>query len=124
MHPGRKGRYPWYMGLFSRRTPKNNNSTSTSRHDQRAAKSATLSHFQEFVGSRVGVESYFEPETPREQSALLLVARDGEWTRRRVPDLKTAASIANDLGIPFYVNVKTGNPDSMRQWNLRQQRGR
>ena len=124
MHPGRKGRYPWYMGLFSRRTPKNNNSTSTSRHDQRAAKSATLSHFQEFVGSRVGVESYFEPETPREQSALLLVARDGEWTLRRVPDLKTAASIANDLGIPFYEIVKTGYPDSMRQWNLRQQRGR
>lgn len=112
------------MGLFSRRAPKNNNSANASRHDQRAAKSATLSHFQQFVASRVGVESYFEPETPREQSALLLVARDGEWTRRRVPDLTTAASLANDLGIPFYEIVKTGYPDSMRQWNLRRQRGR
>ena len=124
MHPGRKGGYPWYMGLFSRRAPKKNNKETASRQDQRAAKSATLSHFQQFVSSRVGVESYFEPETPREQSALLLVARDGEWTRRRVPDLTTAASLANDLGIPFYEIVKTGYPDSMRQWNLRRQRGR
>ncbi len=110
------------MGLFSRRGSGAKDTPHSSRRDQHAARSATLTHFKDFVSTREGVESYFEPETPREQSALLLVARDGEWTRRRVPDVKTGASIAQDLGIPFYEVVKTGYPDSMRQWNLRQRR--
>ena len=110
------------MGLFSRRGSRAKDVPQPSRRDQHAARSATIAHFCDFVATREGVESYFEPETPREQSALLLVARDGEWTRRRVPDVKTAAAIARDLGIPLYEVVKTGYPDSMRQWNLRQRR--
>lgn len=108
------------MGIFSRKKP--SNSDNTSRKSQHAAQAATSKHFEEFVTSRVGVESFFEPATPREQAALLLVARDGEWTRRRVPDLTEGARLANSLGIPFYEVVKTGYPDSMRQWNLRQQK--
>ncbi|MCF2706403.1 oxidoreductase [Arcanobacterium haemolyticum] len=109
------------MGLFSR---KRHSSSNPSRHSQREAQAATVKHFEDFVGSRIGVEAYFEPETPREQSALLLVARDGEWTRRKVPDLREGGQLAAKLGIPFYEVVKTGYPDSMRQWNARQQRGR
>ncbi|WP_182049081.1 oxidoreductase [Changpingibacter yushuensis] len=107
------------MGLFSRKKPEK--SEGQSRRSQHAAQAATLKHFEGFVATKLGVESYFEPATPREQAALLLVARDGEWTRRRVPDAAAGAQLANTLGIPFYEVVKTGYPDSMRQWNLRQQ---
>ena len=112
-------RYPFSMSLFSRKRKVEGEAP---RRSQREAQAATMAHFEDFVKTRVGVESYFEPETPREQAALLLSARDGEWTRRRVPDIGAAAKLANELGIPFYEVVKTGYPDSMRQWNLRQQR--
>jgi len=52
----------------------------------------------------------------------MLVARDGEWTRRKVPGVAEAARLAQQLGIPFYEVVKTGYPDSIRQWNERQRR--
>lgn len=110
------------MGLFSRRSKASSHGAGAPRRDQKAARNATVAHFQEFVAERVGVEGYFEPETPREQSALLLVARDGEWTRRRVPDLRTAAELTQKMEIPLYEVVKTGYPDSMRQWNERQRR--
>ena len=68
-------------------------------------------------------DSYYEAETPREPSALMLVARDGEWTRRKVPGVRDGAKLANELGVPFYEVVKTGYPDSVRQWNERKRRG-
>ncbi|MDO4888376.1 MAG: oxidoreductase [Actinomycetaceae bacterium] len=105
------------MALFSRKRDK-----SPSRRDQAAARSATTQHFEQFVASRQGVEAFYEPQTPREPSALMLVARDGEWTRRRVPDAVAGAKLAQQLGIPFYEVVKTGYPDSVRQWNERQRR--
>lgn len=101
------------MGLFSRRKkPEDAN-----RREQRAAKAATLEHFRDFVSTRDGVEAYYEEPTPRAQAALLLVAIDGEWTRRRVPDRVSAAEVAADLDIPFYEVIKTGYPDSMRKYN-------
>lgn len=105
------------MGLFSRKRD-----SPSSRRSQAAAKIATVGHFERFVASRQGVEAYYERETPREPSALMLVARDGEWTRRKVPGVAEAARLAQQLGIPFYEVVKTGYPDSIRQWNERQRR--
>ncbi len=108
------------MGLFSR---KRSGDERPSWRSQRQAHAATVAHFGNFVATHLGVEAYFEPETPREQAALLLVAREGEWTRRRVPGLREAGELAADLGIPFYEVIKTGYPDSMRRWNERQHRG-
>ncbi|MGO1638693.1 oxidoreductase [Ancrocorticia populi] len=110
------------MGLFSRRKTDSGKGSDAPRRDQKAARTATIDHFRDFVATRTGVEGYFEPETPREQSALLLVARDGEWTRRRVPDLKAAVDLTGKLEIPLYEIVKTGYPDSMRQWNEQQRK--
>lgn len=76
------------------------------------------------MATRVGVEAYYERETPREPSSLMLVARDGEWTRRKVPNEREGAKLAQDLGVPFYEVVKTGYPDSIRQWNESQRKGR
>ena len=98
------------MALFSRKGK-------VPRRQQKEAEVATRAHMAEFASSRIGVEAYFEPPTPREQAALLLVANDGEWTRRRVPDLASAASVAQEIGLPFYEVVKTGYPAAMRRYN-------
>lgn len=107
------------MGLFSR-FKKNHVSGSAGPAFDARRRDATRAHLAEFASNRRGVEAYFEPGTPREQPALLLVARDGEWTRRRVPGLKEAADLSQSIGLPFYEVVKTGYPDAMRKWNERQ----
>lgn len=99
------------MALFSRKEKK------VPRRQQKEAEAATRAHMADFAASRIGVEAYFEPATPREQAALLLVAHDGEWTRRRVPDLASAINVAQEIGLPFYEVVKTGYPAAMRRYN-------
>lgn len=99
------------MGFFSRLTGSD---------DQRSSKADTIRHFTEFASTRKGVEAYFEQASGREPMALLLIARDGEWTRRQVPSPKAAAKIATDLGIPFYEVLRTGYPQRMRDWSARQ----
>jgi len=86
------------------------------------ARRATIEHLQEFVRTRVGVEAYVEPPTQDTGATLLLIATTGEWTRRRVPDERTAFDVAGSLGIPVY-NVRfTGYPQRMRDWNSSQRR--
>jgi hypothetical protein len=53
---------------------------------------------------------------------LLLVAIDGEWTRRRVPSVEWAHKFANNLGIPSYDAAVVGYPPRMREYNARQKR--
>lgn len=103
------------MGLFSRR------SRSRAAHGG-VRRSTTAKHFADFIETRAGVEAYFEVETPREPAALLLVARTGEWTRRRVPDLAAGAQLARELGVPFYEINRTGYPESVRRWNAEHRR--
>jgi hypothetical protein len=83
---------------------------------------STMAHLAEFAGSRVGVEAYIEPPTHVTQTTVVLVATSGEWTRRKVPDARTARQIAKDLGIPVYDVQLTGYPARMREWSARQRR--
>ncbi len=106
------------MGLFSRRRPRATDGTA--EPTGREAQEATLTHLRDFTRTRVGVEAYVEPQTNVTQTTLMLIATDGEWTRRRVPDARTAHSIARDLGIPVYDVQRTGYPQRMRDWNSRQ----
>ncbi|NUU16123.1 oxidoreductase [Cellulomonas humilata] len=107
------------MGLFSRRKP-----AATDAPTDRDARAATLAHLQDFVTTRVGVEAYVEPQTNSTPTTMMLVATDGEWTRRRVPDPKTAWQLARDLGIPVYDVQRTGYPQRVRDWNSRQRLAR
>ena len=50
----------------------------------RASGSADLAHLEQFVATRRGVEGYVEPRTAVTETTILLVAADGEWTRRRI----------------------------------------
>lgn len=75
-----------------------------------------VSHLSAFAGSRAGVEGFVEPQTLTTSTTLVLVAADGEWTRRRVPSPKAAFDLGRKLGIPVYDVAATGYPQRMRDW--------
>jgi len=109
------------MGLFSRRKPA---AATTDAPTDSDAREATVAHLKDFVATRVGVEAYVEPVTNSTPTTMMLVATDGEWTRRRVPDPKTAWELAHDMGIPVYDVQRTGYPQRVRDWNSRQRLAR
>ncbi|HET7531238.1 MAG TPA: oxidoreductase [Mycobacteriales bacterium] len=85
----------------------------------RSADSADEKHLTEFAASRRGVEGFVEPRTAISDVTLLLVAHDGEWTRRRVPSVEWAHAFANRRGIPSYDAAVVGYPERMREYNRR-----
>ncbi|MBK5216814.1 MAG: hypothetical protein JJE02_04450 [Propionibacteriales bacterium] len=89
----------------------------------RDASKEDLKHLKEFVTSRKGVEAYVEPKTNVTQATVLLVAHDGEWTRRRVVSAEGANDLARKLQIPCYDANRVGYPKRMREYNLRQSKG-
>ncbi|ADG74994.1 conserved hypothetical protein [Cellulomonas flavigena DSM 20109] len=107
------------MGLFSRRR-RGAAATPADAPTGREARAETLAYLREFVATRVGVEAYVEPRTNVTPTTLMLVATDGEWTRRKVPDERAAAALARDLQIPVYDVQRTGYPQRVRDWNARQ----
>ena len=86
----------------------------------RAADSADLRALREFATTRHGVEAFVEPPTTMTATTVMLVAHDGEWTRKRVPDAPAAHKLARELGIPAYDAQVVGYPQRMRDWNRRQ----
>lgn len=80
-------------------------------------KSADRKYLEEFVQSRRGVEAFVEPQTVLSSTTVVLVAHDGEWTRRAVPSPQAAFSWANKLGIPCYDVNLVGYPQRMRDWS-------
>ena len=45
-----------------------------------------FAHLEQFVATRRGVEAFLEPKTTVTETTVMLIAHDGEWTRRRVPE--------------------------------------
>lgn len=86
----------------------------------RASDGADQAHLQEFVGTRKGVEGFVEPRTTVTDVTLLLVAHDGEWTRRRVPSVGWAHDFCNRHGVPSYDAGLVGVPQRMREYNRRE----
>lgn len=91
----------------------------------RGATREDLQHLQEFASSRRGVEAYVEPQTFATETTVVLIAFDGEWTRRRVRGPKEAYDLAKGWGIPAYDAGVVGYPQRMRDWSARhrEQRG-
>jgi hypothetical protein len=85
----------------------------------RTADKGDRRHLEEFVNSREGVEAFVEPKTNMTAPTMVLVARSGEWTRRRVPDQATAFAWAQKLGVPVYDANLVGYPARMREWDAR-----
>ncbi|RAK39672.1 hypothetical protein B0I29_104209 [Actinoplanes lutulentus] len=88
----------------------------------RPVNQADLQHLTEFVRSRRGVEAFIEPQTTVTETTVLLVAHDGEWTRRRIESPEIARRFAHQLSMPIYDVKLMGYPQRMRDYNERQKR--
>ncbi|MGW4718036.1 oxidoreductase [Nocardia sp. NPDC004260] len=75
-------------------------------------------HLADWVRTHVGVEGYIEPKTTVTDVTVVLIAADGEWTRRIVGE-RGAQRLAKDLHIPVYDVRKTGYPQRMRDYDAR-----
>ena len=85
----------------------------------RSAGSADLDHLRAWAGSRRGVEGFVEPRTSTTSTTLVLVASDGEWTRRRVDSTRAAFAFGARTGIPVYDVAAVGYPPRMREWTAK-----
>lgn len=72
-----------------------------------------------WAAQRHGVEAYVEPPTIVTELTVVLVAHDGEWTRRRIGTAKQARKLGEDLQIPVYDVTKVGYPQRMRDHDAR-----
>lgn len=108
------------MSWFNRR--KASRTEAGAAVSDRHAGRADLDHLRDFAKSRTGVEAYLEPATSVTQSTVVLVAGDGEWTRRRIASPQAAADLARKLGIPVYDTNRVGYPQRMREFDLRERK--
>lgn len=110
------------MGLLDRFRGRGAGGAAGARGDRRgtldrASGSADLAHLEEFVATRRGVEGFVEPRTAVTETTILLVAADGEWTRRRIDGPDVARRLSRELAVPVYDAQVTGYPQRMREWN-------
>jgi len=96
------------MGLFGRRRDRHN---------------PDVEHLERFVASRSGVEAYLEPRTNVTPATVILIAADGEWTRRPLA-ARDAFALGHRLAIPVYEVARLGYPQRVRDWNAAQVAGR
>ena len=85
----------------------------------RGERKAEFEHLSTWAVTRRGVEGFVEPETPTTVSTLVLVAADGEWTRRRVDSPAAAFRFGRKAGIPVYDVAAVGYPPRMREWTAK-----
>jgi hypothetical protein len=71
-----------------------------------------------WASTRRGVEAYLEPRTTMTDTTVVLIAYDGEWTRRRITEAG-ARQLAHRLGIPVYDVKLVGYPQRMRDYTAR-----
>jgi hypothetical protein len=90
----------------------------------RASTGEDESHLEEFVSTREGVEGFVEPRTAVSDVTLLLVAWDGEFTRRRVPSADWAYKFCQRRGISAYEAGVVGIPTRMREYIAREKERR
>jgi hypothetical protein len=86
---------------------------------RRAASQEDLDHLEHFARSRPGVEALIEPRTTVTETTVILIAHDGEWTRRRIGSPDEARRWGHRLGIPVYDVALVGYPQRMRDYNAR-----
>ncbi len=90
------------------------------RHGRSAeGKGEDLAYLRAWTAARTGVEGFVEPKTTVTDLTVVLVAADGEWTRRRAGTERDAVRLADRLGIPVYDVEKLGYPQRMRDYDAR-----
>ncbi len=76
-------------------------------------------YLRDWARARTGVEAFVEPETSVTDVTVVLVAGDGEWTRRRAGGAAGARRLGEQLGIPVYDVQRVGYPQRMRDYDAR-----
>ncbi|UVS77822.1 oxidoreductase [Actinokineospora sp. UTMC 2448] len=107
------------MGLFDKLRPKRGKGKPGTL---RQASKQDTSHLDEWAASRTGVEAYVEPRTNVTDTTVVLVAHDGEWTRRRIADFDAALEFGRKRQIPVYEVARVGYPKRMREYMARQKK--
>ncbi|WP_330182200.1 oxidoreductase [Nocardia sp. NBC_01503] len=79
---------------------------------------ADLTHLTTWTRTHHGVEAFIEPRTTVTDVTAVLVAHDGEWTRRVVGE-RGAHRLSSTLRIPVYDVRKVGYPQRMRDHDAR-----
>ena len=77
-------------------------------------------HLLGWMSSRHGIEIYTEPKTSVTQPTMVLVAHDGEFTRRPVRSPEVAEKFAREHAVPIYDATVVGYPQRMRDYSRRQ----
>lgn len=80
---------------------------------------ADLKYLRQWVAQHHGVEAFVEPRTTVTDVTVVLVASDGEWTRRRAGGDAGARRLSDRLDIPVYDVQKVGYPQRMRDYDAR-----
>jgi len=83
------------------------------------ARQGDLKYLSDWVATHTGVEAFVEPRTTVTELTVVLVANDGEWTRRRVGSERDARKLSDRLRIPVYDVQKVGYPQRMRDFDAR-----
>ncbi|MBV9141457.1 MAG: oxidoreductase [Pseudonocardiales bacterium] len=86
----------------------------------RVTSEADIDYLAQWAASRRGVEAFVEPRTMVTETTMVLVAHDGEWTRRRVGGSHGARRLGKRLRIPVYDVSLIGYPQRMRDYTARQ----
>ena len=100
------------MGLLSRLT--------RGRIGRRGAAGDDQAHLRAWAAAHEGVEAFVEPRTTVTATTVLLVDKDGAWTRRRIADPAAARKFARSLAMPVYDVQLVGYPQRMRDHDARQ----
>jgi hypothetical protein len=80
---------------------------------------ADLKYLRQWVAEHEGVEAFVEPKTTVTEVTVVLVAANGEWTRRRAGGESGARRLSDRLNIPVYDVQKVGYPQRMRDYDAR-----
>jgi hypothetical protein len=76
-------------------------------------------HLREWATAHEGVEAFVEPRTTVTDTTMLLVDKDGAWTRRRIGGPDDARKLARKLAMPVYDVQLVGYPQRMRDHDAR-----
>lgn len=86
----------------------------------RSRRRAEFEALGEWVRARRGVEVFVEPKTPVTPVSMLLVASDGQFTRRAIASPQEAKAFAHENSLPIYDATIVGYPQRMRDYSRRQ----
>jgi hypothetical protein len=101
------------MGLFGRLRRARPGTT-------RRADGGDEAHLRAWTAAHEGVEAFVEPRTTVTETTVVLVDKDGAWTRRRVASPAAAKKFARSLKMPIYDVQLVGYPQRMRDHDARE----